>query len=161
MRALHPHSIDVMRTFGGPIVKVQAFMHKGPGRAIWSNASVNVQFASGAVGHLMGSYDAANQHPIERCEVAGSKGRFVIENVFQRLEFFPRNSPDRLVVENPIMGGMGGFDDTFRNRINTFVAQVQAGGPLDASGEDGLAAQEVIEAAIRSWEHGTVEEVNG
>ncbi len=59
------------------------------------------------------------------------------------------------------MGGMGGFDDTFRNRINTFVAQVQAGGPLDASGEDGLAAQEVIEGAIRSWEHGTVEEVNG
>ena len=161
MRALHPHSIDVMRTFGGPIAKVQAFMHKGPGRAIWSNASVNVQFKSGAIGHLTGSYDAANQHPIERCEVAGSKGRFVIENVFQRLEFFPRDSRDRLVVENPIMGGMGGFDDTFRNRINTFVEQVQAGGPLDASGEDGLAAQEVIEAAIRSWEHGTVEEVNG
>jgi predicted dehydrogenase len=161
MRALHPHSIDVMRTFGGRIVKVQAFMHKGPGRSIWSNASVNMQFESGAVGHLMGSYDAANHHPIERCEVAGSKGRFVIENVFQRLEFFPRDSRDKLVVENPIMGGMGGFDDTFRNRINTFVEQVQAGGPLDASGEDGLAAQEVIEAAIRSWQNGTVEEVNG
>ena len=118
MRALHPHSIDVMRTFGGPIVKVQAFMHKAPGRAIWSNASVNVQFDSGAVGHLIGSYDAANYHPIERCEVAGSKGRFVIENVFQRLEFFPRDSRDKLVVENPIMGGMAGFDDTFRNRID-------------------------------------------
>ena len=161
MRALHPHSIDVMRTFGGKIVKVQAFMHKGPGRAIWSNASVNVQFESGAVGHLTGSYDAANFHPIERCEVGGSKGRFVIENVYQRLEFFPRDSRDKLVVDNPIMGGMSGFDDTFRNRINAFVEQVQAGGPLDASGDDGLAAQEVIEAAIRSWENGTVEEVNG
>lgn len=161
MRALHPHSIDVMRTFGGKIVKVQAFMHKGPGRSIWSNASVNMLFESGAVGHLIGSYDAANYHPIERCEVGGSKGRFVIENVFQRLEFFPRDSRDKLVVENPIMGGMGSFDDTFRNRINTFVEQVQAGGPLAASGEDGLAAQEVIEAAIRSWENGTIEEVNG
>jgi UDP-N-acetylglucosamine 3-dehydrogenase len=160
MRALHPHSIDVMRTFGGKIKKVQAFMHKGPGRAIWSNASVNMQFESGAVGHLTGSYDAANFHPIERCEVGGSKGRFVIENVFQRLEFFPRDSRDKLVVENPIMGGMGSFDDTFRNRITTFVEQVQAGGPLDASGDDGLAAQEVIEAAIRSWENGTIEEVD-
>lgn len=161
MRALHPHSIDVMRYFGGPICKVQAFMHKGPGRAIWSNASVNLQFASGAVGHLTGSYDASMLHPIERCEVAGSKGRFVIENVYQRLEFFPRSSPEKLVIDNPIMGGMGTFDDTFRNRINAFVSQTLAGGPLDASGDEGLAAQEVIEGAIRSWENGTIEEVNG
>jgi UDP-N-acetylglucosamine 3-dehydrogenase len=161
MRALHPHSIDIMRTFGGPIRKVQAFMHKGPGRSIWSNASVNVQFESGAVGHLTGSYDASMYHPIERCEVGGSNGRFVIENVYQRLEFFPRRSRDRLVVENPIMGGMGDFNETFRNRIDAFVKQVQAGGPLDASGEEGLAAQEVIEGAIRSWERGTIEEVAG
>ncbi|MFD2079170.1 Predicted dehydrogenase [Actinopolymorpha cephalotaxi] len=161
LRALHPHSIDVMRYFGGPITKVQAFCHKGPGRQIWSNASVNVQFASGAVGHLTGSYDASGLHPIERCEVGGSAGRLVIENVYQKLEFFPRTSPEKLVVENSIMGGMGTFNETFRNRINAFVSQVSAGGPLDASGEDGLAAQEVIEAAIRSFENGTIEEVAG
>lgn len=161
LRALHSHSIDVMRYFGGPIHKVQAFMHKGPGREIWSNASVNVQFESGAVGHLTGSYDASALHPIERCEVAGDGGRFVIENVYQRLEFFPRKSLEKLVIDNPIMGGVSSFNETFRNRIFKFVEQVEAGGPLDASGEEGLAAQEVIEAAIRSWEGGTVEEVNG
>lgn len=161
LRALHPHSIDVMRYFGGPIRRVQAFMHKGPGRAIWSNTSVNVQFASGAVGHLTGSYDASMLHPIERCEVGGSKGRLVIENVYERLEFFPRTSLEKLVIDNPIMGGMTGFDDTFRARIDAFVRQVQAGGPLDASGDEGLAAQEVIEAAIRSWEQGTIEDVAG
>ena len=47
--------------------------------AIWSNASVNVQFASGAVGHLTGSYDASMLHPIERCQVAGSKGRLGVK----------------------------------------------------------------------------------
>lgn len=161
MRALHSHSIDVMRYFGGPIRRVQAFMHKAPGRNTWSNASVNVQFASGAVGHLTGSYDASMHHPIERCEVGGANGRFVIENVYQRLEFFPRKSPEKLVVENPIMGGMGTFNETFKNRIDRFVEQVAAGGPLDGSGEEGLAAQEVIEGAIRSWENGTIEEVNG
>src|SRR5436309_10951119 len=159
LRALHPHSIDVMRTFGGPIARVQAFMHKGPGRSIWSNTSVNVQFASGAVGHLTGSYDASMLHPIERCEIGGSEGRIVVEDVTARLVFFPRRSVERLVLENSTMGRLGRFDDTFDNRINTFVAQVQAGGPLDASGDDGLAAQEVIEAAIRSWENGTIEEV--
>jgi UDP-N-acetylglucosamine 3-dehydrogenase len=159
LRALHPHSIDVMRTFGGPIARVQAFMHKGPGRSIWSNTSVNVQFASGAVGHLTGSYDASMLHPIERCEIGGSEGRIVVEDVTERLVFFPRRSVERLVIENTTMDRLGRFDDTFDNRINTFVAQVQAGGPLDASGDDGLAAQEVIEAAIRSWENGTIEEV--
>lgn len=161
MRALHPHSIDVMRYFGGPIRRVQAFMHKGPGRSIWSNASVNVQFESGAVGHLTGSYDMTMRHPIERCEVGGSKGRFVIENVYERLEFFPHDSPERTVVQNPIFGGMGGFGETFKRRIDLFVAEVQGGGPLTASGEEALAAQEVVEAAIRSWENNTVEEVNG
>ncbi|WP_020579319.1 Gfo/Idh/MocA family protein [Actinopolymorpha alba] len=161
LRALHPHSIDVMRYFGGPITKVQAFLHKGPGRTIWSNASINMQFASGAVGHLTGSYDASGLHPIERCEVGGSAGRFVIDNVFERLEFFPRISPEKLVIDNPIMGGMEGFGQTFRNRIDRFVEQTSSGGPLDASGEDGLAAQEVIEAAIRSFEGGSVEEVSG
>jgi len=161
LRALHPHSIDVMRYFGGPIRKVQAFCHKGPGRTIWSNASVNVQFESGAVGHLTGSYDASGLHPIERCEVAGANGRVVIENVFERLEFFPRKSPEKLVIDNPIMGGMPGFNETFRNRIDAFVEQLNAGKDLDASGDDGLAAQEVIEAAIRSFENGTVEDVAG
>jgi predicted dehydrogenase len=120
---------------------------------------MNVQFASGAVGHLTGSYDASGNHPIERCEVGGSKGRGIIENVYERLEWMPRSSPEKMVIENGIMGGMGGFDDTFKNRIYKFVEQVAAGGPLDASGEEGLAAQEVIEAAIRSHENGTVEEV--
>jgi len=161
IRALHPHSIDVMRYFGGDIKRVQCFMTKGPGRTSWSTLAMNVQFASGAVGHLTGSYDATFLHPIERCEVAGSNGRAVIENVFQRLEWMPRQSREKMVMENGIMGGMGEFDDTFRNRIHKFVEQVQAGGPLDASGADGLAAQEVIEAAIRSHENGTIEDVPG
>lgn len=159
IRALHPHSIDVMRFFGGEIKRVQCFMNKGPGREIWSNLSMNVQFESGAVGHLTGSYDASNLHPIERCEVGGSKGRAVIENVYERFEFFPRESNEKLVIENGIMGGMGSFDDTFKNRIAKFVEQVSANEPLIASGYEGLAAQEVIEAAIRSFENGTVEEV--
>jgi predicted dehydrogenase len=160
IRALHPHSIDVMRYFGGDIARVQCFMHKGPGRTIWSNLSLNVQFESGAVGHLTGSYDASMLHPIERCEVGGSKGRGIIENVYERLEFLPRESREKVVIENGIFGGMSSFQDTFKNRIGKFVAQVQGGEELEASGAEGLAAQEVIEAAIRSHENGTVEKVS-
>lgn len=162
LRALHPHSIDVMRYFGGPIAKVHAFIIKAPGRqTMWSTFQMNVQFESGAVGHLTGSTDASWHHPIERCEVMGMGGRGVIENVYQRLEWMPRQSPEKTVWENPIIGGLGDFNDTIKRRQARFIEQVAAGEPLEASGEDGLAAQEVIEAAIASHESGAVISLNG
>ncbi|RKN86818.1 Gfo/Idh/MocA family protein [Paenibacillus ginsengarvi] len=157
MRALHPHSIDVMRYFGGPIKRVQSFMTKAPGRESWSTVSVNMQFASGAVGHLTGSYDMSTRHPIEFCEVAGTEGRIVINNVYEEMTYYPHQSNDLVVYRNPIFGGMLGFDDTFRHRINRFVEQLKAGDApelIDASGADALAAQEVIEAAIASHQAG-------
>jgi predicted dehydrogenase len=157
MRALHPHSIDVMRYFAGDIRRVQSFMTKAPGRTSWSTVSVNMEFASGAVGHLTGSYDMSMRHPIEYCEVAGTEGRLVVDNVYESMTFYPHASDELLVVRNPLFGGMQGFDDTFRERIGRFVEQVKNGVPperIEASGADALAAQEVIEAAIRSHQLG-------
>ena len=74
MRALHPHSIDVMRYFCGDVDKVQAFYKKGPGREIWSNVQANMLFRSGALGHLTGSYDAGGSYGLETCEVVGFRG---------------------------------------------------------------------------------------
>lgn len=157
MRALHPHSIDVMRYFGGDIRRVQAFMTRAEGRSSWSTVSVNMEFTSGAVGHLTGSYDMSMRHPIEYCEVAGQNGRFVIDNVYESMTFYPHQSDDLLVVKNPLFGGMQGFNDTFGRRIGRFVEQIKAGTApeaIEASGADALAAQEVIEAAIRSHQSG-------
>jgi predicted dehydrogenase len=155
LRALHPHSFEVMRYFCGPIRKVQCFGAQPMTRQTWSNVSVNVQFDNGAIGHLTGSYDSSMLHPIERCEVVGSEGRFVLENVYETLTYYPRRSPEKTVLSNNIFFGLSGFDDTFKNRIHRWIEQVSAGVPreeIEGSGEDGLAAQECIEAAIRSLE---------
>jgi predicted dehydrogenase len=168
LRALHPHSIDIMRFFCGDVVKVQAFANHAPKadggqRVCWSNAQINMLFANGVVGHLTGSYDAAPRHNLERCEVMGTLGRFVLDNCFEELTFYPRHGDELTVVRNSIMGGVQGFDATFKNRIHRWLEQVSAGVPraeIEASGEDGLAVQEVIEAAIRSIQNGTVEEVS-
>jgi UDP-N-acetylglucosamine 3-dehydrogenase len=153
MRALHPHSIDVMRYFAGDVQRVQAFMTKAPGRQSWSTVSINMKFASGAVGHLTGSYDMSMRHPIEYCEAAGTEGRFIIDNVYESMTYYPHKSDELTVVRNPLFGGMQGFDDTFAHRINRYIAQIKSGDApelIEASGADALAAQEVIEAAIRS-----------
>jgi predicted dehydrogenase len=102
------------------------------------------------------------RHAIERCEVAGTKGRFVLENVMEKLTFFPHDSDELAVYEPTMMGGALGFDETFKNRIHRFLEQVTERVPrerLDGSGEEALAAQEVVEAAIRSWETGQVVDV--
>lgn len=153
IKALNPHMVDIMRHFGGDIEAVQCFATRAPGRTIWSTAQFNMRFASGALGHLSASYDIERGHPMERVEFAGLKGRFVLEDMFRELTLYPAGNLEKTVYTNPLFGGMRDFTDTFRNRIGHFVDQLNAGAApveIDGSGADGLAAQLVLDAAIRS-----------
>jgi predicted dehydrogenase len=157
MRALHPHSIDVMRYFCGDVKSVQAFFLQGETmdgkkRKGWSNVQVNMLFKNGVVGHLCGSYDAGGGYGLETCEVAGSKGRFVIENACEDLYFTNRVNTETEHYHH--LGGMTGFGETFPSRIHRWLEQNHkkaAPGTIDGSGEEALKAQLVIEAAIVSW----------
>ncbi|MGN6360975.1 MAG: Gfo/Idh/MocA family protein [Thermomicrobiales bacterium] len=162
LRAFHSHSVDVMRHLAGDVARVQAFFHKGPGRKSWSNASINLQFTSGALGHLTGSYDmhGPDRHSIERTEVGGTQGRVVIDNSTVDFHWYPHNSKEATHVHNA--GGMISFSETFGPRIGRWLEQLDAGAKpeeIEGSGEEGLKAHAVVEAAIRSHETGQVVEV--
>ena len=157
LKALNPHSIDLMRHFGGEICDVHCFAVKAPGRSIWSTASINLRFESGAIGHLTSSYDIGRGHPMERCEVAGTKGRFVIEDMWREATLFPAETLEKRVFTNPVFGGYGGFDDTFRARLHRFAEQIsERASPdeIDGSGADALAGLRVIMASIESLKSG-------
>ncbi len=158
LKALNPHSVNMMVWFCGPIHAVQCFATKAPGRNLWSTASINVQFECGAVGHLTSSYDIARAHSVERCEVAGVDGRFVVEDMWREATLYPSHTAEKRVFSNPVFGGVRDFDDTFRARLHRFVEQVAAGAApdeIDGSGADGLYAQRVIHAAILSLDQGS------
>jgi predicted dehydrogenase len=160
MRALHPHSIDVMRYFAGDVAKVHAFFKKGKGRKIWSNVQVNMLFENGILGHLTGSYDATGpggSYGLETLEVAGSDARFILREACEHLEFYPRFSRESVTYD--YIGGMMSFSETFGSRIGRWIEQnLQQVSPdeIDGSGEDALKAQLVIEAAIESWQTGSI-----
>ncbi len=157
MRALHPHSLDVMRYFAGDVTKVHAFFKKGKGRRIWSNVQVNLLFANGVIGHLTGSYDAGGSYGLETLEVVGSEARFVLREACQHLEFYPRASMEKETYS--FLGGMMAFPETFKSRITRWIEQNKkdaAPADIDASGADGLRVQTIIEAAIESWRTGQV-----
>ncbi len=161
MRALHPHSFDVMRYFAGSEVKkVQAFFKKGKGRKIWSNVQVNLLYENGIIGHLTGSYDAGGSYGLETLEVVGSDARFVLLDACEHLTFYPRFSND--TEQYDYLGGMMKFPETFDTRITRWieqnVAQV-APDEIDASGADALKVQTIIEAAIESWDTGKVVDI--
>lgn len=153
IKALHPHSVDIMRYYCGDIEAVQCFALKAPGRSIYSTAQFNMRFKNGCLGHLTGSYDIERGHPMERCEVAGLKGRFVVEDMYCGATLYPAGDMEKRVYSNPVFGGMRDFEDTFRNRLASFVDQLEQGvdpEAIDGSGEDGLRAQKVLAAAIES-----------
>jgi len=163
IKALHPHTVNLIHYFCGPVESVHCFAMKAPGRTIWSTAQFNFRMESGALVHLSGSYDIERGHPMERVEVAGVKGRFVIEDMFREVTLYPAGNLEKTVYTNPIFGGMGSFDDTFRNRIARFVEQLNEGAApeeIDGSGAEGLAAQRVLAAAIRSIETESVVRVD-
>ena len=152
MRALHPHSLDVMRYFAGDVDRVQAFFKKGQGRTIWSNVQVNLLFRNGVIGHLTGSYDAGGSYGLETLEVVGSEARFVLREACQRLEYCPRASMEKETYD--YLGGMMAFPETFKSRITRWIEQNKADAApadIDASGEDALRVQTIIEGAIESW----------
>ncbi len=158
IKALHPHTVDVMRYFCGDIEAVQLFATKAPGRTIWSTAQFNMRFANGAVGSLTGSYDIERGHPMERCEVAGTGGRFVLDDMWREATLYPAGDAVKSVYTDPTFGGFaeqGGFVNTFRCRIHTFLQQVTDGAApeeIDGSAAEALAAQKVLQAAIESLE---------
>ncbi|MCY9669193.1 Gfo/Idh/MocA family oxidoreductase [Paenibacillus alginolyticus] len=160
LRALHPHSFDVIRYFCGDVKRVGAFMMKGEGRTIWSNTQIILEFANGAIGNLVGSYDAGASYGLERCEVAGANGRFVLEDACEELTFYPRWSIE--TESYSYLGGMRHFNETFKSRISHWIEQLDAGtayNQINGSGEDALKAQYLIEAAIRSFETSTIVEL--
>ena len=163
LRALHPHSFNILNYFVGPVKKVHCFLNKGEGRKIWTNAQINLLFANGVIGHLRGSYDGdfpSGSFGIENLEIVGSKGRIVIENACESLCYFPRGS--RSMEKFDCYGGMNHFQETFKSRIEAWVQdninQVLPA-EVNGSGQEGLAAQEAIEAAIKSFETNTVVEL--
>jgi predicted dehydrogenase len=153
LKALHPHTVDVMRYYCGDIEAVQCFALKAPDRKIWSTAQFNMRFVNGVVGSLTGSYDIERGHPMERCEVAGTGGRFVVDDMWREATLYPAGDLEKVVYTNPVFGGYRDFVDTFRARIHRFVEQVGEGvdpADIDGSGAEGLAAQKVLAAAIES-----------
>jgi myo-inositol 2-dehydrogenase / D-chiro-inositol 1-dehydrogenase len=114
------HGFDTLEYLCGPIASIMAEMtditQKG-----YSTLALALRFASGALGSLVGSYDASYAHPgTHLLEINGTEGRVMVEDTVRRYSFQARGSETGEVWQ------AGYFNDRDREFHRTFDAHVEA-----------------------------------
>ncbi|MCV2394777.1 Gfo/Idh/MocA family oxidoreductase [Actinotalea sp. M2MS4P-6] len=155
------HGLDMLEHLCGPIASVmsQPYDRSHPGTV--TTLAVALEFASGAVGTLLGTYDSSYAYPgTHLLEVNGTQGRGLVEDTVRRLTL-SRAGDDVAEVWQA-----GYFDDEARNFHGTFdryvddlLRALRAGGPPPVPASAGRRALQVAHAIIRSGDEGIRVEV--
>ena len=160
------HGVDLMRQFCGDIHNVQCFtadsslLENDAGSDQHPSAQINLRFADDIAGNLTICQGLSTRHPFARLELAGTKGRLLIENVYEQAMLFIHADPEKRGITNSIFGGVPQLSATHGLRIEKLVGQISAEETPDGGCEDALASFDVMSAALRSAENGTVEELS-
>jgi len=153
------HNLDVLTWLLGMPVRVRGFCRMGQWHAIEVEDQVTacLEYADGASGVFLSSTGEAPG--TNRLEIAGSRGRLVLEN--QRL-VLTRNATDALEWSRTATVGFSKpetteeeipFDDApapHAALMENFTAAVLDGAPLIAPGSEGLRSVELANAIVHS-----------
>lgn len=149
------HGFDTLEYLCGPIASVMAEMTDST-RKGYSTLVLALRFASGAVGSLVGSYDASYAYPgTQLLEINGSEGRVVVEDTVRRYSFNARGNEIGEVWQ------AGYFNDrerefhrTFDTHIEAILAAFKAGAEPPIHARAGRRALALVYAAIESFTDG-------
>ena len=142
------HDIDIMRyLIGGDVrtvyAKTGSLVHK-----FEDFSEILLNFSGGEVGFIDANW--LTPRKIRKLTVTGSEATATIDYLTQEI-----------VVENSVKSVMPRlkWGEPLRLELESFVSAIRAGRPPSASGEDGLKALEVCEAALESGRAGQVVQV--
>ncbi|WP_102127464.1 Gfo/Idh/MocA family protein [Deinococcus planocerae] len=154
------HGFDMLEYLCGPVSNVSAHMTDKTGGG-YRTLALALTFESGAVGTLLGTYDASYAHPdTHRLEVGGTLGRLVIHDTVRRFDFHPNGSELGEVWEAGYFNDRGReFHRTFDAHLDALLAAFRAGEGPPVHAEAGRRALLLAHAAIRSFETGRAVEV--
>jgi len=145
------HGFDMLEHLVAPITSVMAQMTDAT-YGDWSTVAIALEFANGAVGTMLGSYDSSYAYPDSQLiEVNGTTGRAVIRDTVRELEL------SRAGDEVTARWRAGYFDDearwfagTFDRHVDDVIRAVRAGGPPPIHARAGRRALELAQLAIES-----------
>lgn len=146
------HGFDMLEYLLGPIASVMAQMTDKTYGA-YSTVAIALEFASGAVGTLLGSYDSSYAYPdTHRVEVNGTTGRLLIQDTVRSF------SLSKAGDENTMTWQAGYFDDearsfqrTFDRHVEDVLRALRAGAPPPIPASAGRRALLLAQRCIESF----------
>ncbi|MBU1250118.1 MAG: Gfo/Idh/MocA family oxidoreductase [Actinobacteria bacterium] len=149
------HGFDLLEHLCGPIASVAAQMTSMTYGA-FSTVAIALEFASGAVGTMLGTYDSSYAYRDSQIiELNGTAGRAVIRDTVGSL------SLQSVGDETERVWRPGYFDDesrsferTFDRHLDAVLTSLRAGSPPPVPASAGRRALELAHAVIRSHETG-------
>ncbi len=163
-RSSHPHAnlietqchgLDMLEFLCGPICSVMAQMTNKT-QGVYSTLAVALEFASGAVGCLLGSYDSSYAYPwAHLLEVNGTGGRLVVQDTVRRLDISRAGDEARQVWEAGYFNDVDReFHRTFDKHADALLGALRAAADPPVHARAGRRALELAEGIIRSFERG-------
>ena len=157
---LETHAADLLRWFGGDVTSVCAQMAQPrlaeankDEPATYTSIAISLKFECEAVATFLASWDAGFTHPIEYLEIDGTLGQIKVDNIMSGVSFNRHDDPDVRSWKPSIFSVADlAFDGSFGYRVASFVDCLLEGRIAEPTGEDGLKALELIQAAIKSFE---------
>lgn len=149
------HAFDTLEYLCGPIASVCAQMTKTVHPA-YTTVALALEFAGGAVGTLLGSYDSSYAYPMTHyLEVNGSEGRGLVHDTVKQLTLSRAGSDTAEVWQ------AGYFDDsprefhhTFDRHVEDMLRALRAGDAPPIHARSGRRALQLAVASIESFETG-------
>jgi predicted dehydrogenase len=149
------HGFDMLEYLCGPIESVCAEMSTFSGRG-HSNLAIALRFDSGAVGAMLGSYDASYaQTESHRLEIGGTLGRVLVRDTVRSFEFQGHGSEVREVWEAGYFNDLARmFHRTIDRHVDAVLEALRTGAPPPVGARAGRRALELATACIRSFDSG-------
>jgi len=164
-RGTHPHAnlietqchgLDMLEHLVGPIESVTAQMTDKVHPGTYTTLAVALQFGSGAVGTMLGSYDSSYAYPgTQHIEVNGTLGRALVEDTVARLTISRAGDEVHEVWQAGYFNDTGrDFHATFDRHVDAILEALRSGAEPPVHARAGQRAVDLAAAIIRAFESG-------
>lgn len=149
------HAFDMLEYLLGPIGSVMAQMTNKTYGA-YSTVAIALEFASGAVGTLLGSYDSSYAYPeTHRLEVNGTKGRALVVDTVKSFTLSEAGDEmSRRWEAGYFNDEAREFHKTFDRHVDELLRALRAGDPPPIHASAGRRALLLAHRSIESFESG-------
>jgi predicted dehydrogenase len=145
----------MLEHLAGPIVSVMAQMTNKT-RGTYTTAAIALEFADGAVGSLVGTYDSSYAYPMaHHLEINGTRGRVLIEDTVHRLTIsMAGNETSQVWQAGYFNDPSRDFHATFDRHVDALLSALRTGAAPPIHARAGRRTLHLALASIASFETG-------